>query len=78
MTREQFATLCRAIYGDLWVSAVARDLGVNLRTAQRWASGETPIPSWMTECRELNYAASLAIERLQERIGRIMAHLNRA
>ena len=29
-----------ALYGDRWQSAIAADLGVAVRTVQRWAAGE--------------------------------------
>lgn len=33
-----------ALYGALWQSPLARDLGVAVRTMQRWAAGEFEIP----------------------------------
>ena len=30
--------------GPDWKSQLARDLGVNVRTVQRWATGVSPIP----------------------------------
>lgn len=33
-----------ALYGPLWQSAVARDLGVAVRTVQRWTTGERDVP----------------------------------
>jgi len=30
-----------ALYGERWQSTLARDLGLNLRTMQRWAAEET-------------------------------------
>lgn len=40
-------TLCaigQVLYGTQWQSQLARDLGISLRTAQRWARGQYPIP----------------------------------
>ena len=33
----------RALYGNRWQSALARDIGVTSRTVRRWAAGD-PIP----------------------------------
>jgi hypothetical protein len=33
-----------ALYGERWQSGLARDLGVAVRTVQRWAVGDNPIP----------------------------------
>lgn len=33
-----------ALYGPLWQSEMARDLGVAIRTVQRWAAGTYPVP----------------------------------
>ena len=33
-----------ALYGPRWQSELARVLGVNIRTAQRWAAGDTTPP----------------------------------
>lgn len=33
-----------ALYGDRWQSPLARDLGVAVRTMQRWTSGH-PVPA---------------------------------
>lgn len=33
-----------ALYGPRWQSEVARVLDVNIRTVQRWASGNTSVP----------------------------------
>lgn len=39
-----FRAIGAAIYGEHFVSALARDLGTALRTAQRYASGRRSIP----------------------------------
>lgn len=39
----------QALHGAQWQSALARDLNVAVRTMQRWASGETPIPPKLRE-----------------------------
>lgn len=33
-----------ALYGPMWQSALARDLGVNDRTVRRWVAGTSPVP----------------------------------
>ena len=34
-----------ALYGSLWQSALARDLGVSDRTMRRWATGAYDLPA---------------------------------
>jgi len=34
----------RALYGPMWQTYMARDLGVHDRTVRKWTSGEKPIP----------------------------------
>jgi ribosome-binding protein aMBF1 (putative translation factor) len=36
-----------ALYGPEWQSPMATDLGVNVRTVQRWAAGETQPREWV-------------------------------
>lgn len=43
---EQYGQL---IYGPEWVSPMARDLSVALRTVQRWKAEERPIPDYVFE-----------------------------
>ena len=33
-----------ALYGDHWISPLARALGVNVRTMQRWAAAQNSVP----------------------------------
>lgn len=33
-----------ALYGSLWQSALARDLGVSDRTMRRWCAGSADVP----------------------------------
>lgn len=45
MTPEQLRTIGKhTLSSDRWQSPLARILGINLRTLQRYASGESPIP----------------------------------
>lgn len=62
-------SLGEAIYGDEWISPLARALGVDVRTAQRWASGEIVAPASVFE--ELAPAARQAVARLRERLARL-------
>lgn len=42
--RSRLREVGEAIWGGEWVSPLARTVGVAVRTAQRWASGDTPVP----------------------------------
>ena len=66
-----------AIYGHECVSPLARAIGVNTRTAQRWKSGETPVPKAVLENPALAYAAKTASADLQDRRGAIRKFLSR-
>lgn len=44
MTRDQLAEAGHALYGPLWQSELARQLGVSGRTVRRWAVGDFQIP----------------------------------
>ena len=47
MTDSFIARIGRALYGERWQSAMARELDVNIRTVQRWAAGaEPPMPAY--------------------------------
>lgn len=37
-----------ALFGPLWQSAIARDLGVSNRTIRRWVAGTSPLPDGLT------------------------------
>lgn len=48
--REELEEIGKAIYGDRWVTPLARDMRALFgwpddRTAQRWASGKNPAPA---------------------------------
>ena len=38
LTSAELAAVASQTYGKRWQSALARDMGVNLRTVQRWAA----------------------------------------
>ena len=44
LPRNILAECGPALYGDRWRSALARELGVDLRTVQRWVAGDSPVP----------------------------------
>ena len=66
-----------AIYGHEWVSPLARAIGVNTRTAQRWKSGETTVPETVLGNPALVYAAKTASADLQDRRDAIRKFLSR-
>ena len=47
MTKEELSALGLALYGYGWQSYLARALDVNIRTVQRWKSGDVPVPDWV-------------------------------
>ena len=49
MTPTAFITICEAIYGQGWQSALARDLVRDIRTIRRWKTGESPVPNVVVE-----------------------------
>jgi len=44
MTEPDIREIGEALYGPRWQSELARDYGINLRTMQRWASGQGDAP----------------------------------
>lgn len=44
LTHDHLSAVGEALYGPLWQSQLARDLGVADRTMRRWAVGEFDIP----------------------------------
>jgi hypothetical protein len=62
----------RALFGERWVSALAHELGINPRTARRWADGtSTPRPGVYADLarllKERSTEISKALEALDER-----------
>jgi len=47
LTPEKLASVGRAVYGERWQTALARDLRVSDRTIRRWSVGSSPIPTSM-------------------------------
>jgi|TARA_Y100000310_G_C20681921_1_gene816472 phenolic acid decarboxylase len=69
------AALAGAIYGPDWVAPLARDVSVNLRTAQRWAAGTVPVPAWLWGDGAFIAAAIAAGRDLAGRLERISEYL---
>jgi plasmid maintenance system antidote protein VapI len=44
VTPDELVTLGQQLYGVRWQTPLARALGVNPRTLQRWVSGQNAIP----------------------------------
>ncbi len=40
----RFREIGHAMYGTVWVRPISEALGVSVRSLQRWADGEAPIP----------------------------------
>jgi len=53
MTPALFQQVGEALYGPRWQAAMARDLGVQLRSVQRWLSGDREIPDIRAELADL-------------------------
>ena len=67
--------LAGAIFGPDWVSPLGRAVGVSLRTAQRWAAGESPVPDRIWTAPGLVEAARLAAPELDERLRLVRDYL---
>lgn len=67
--RALLAEAGAALYGPLWQSALARDLDVAVRTMQRWAAGDVPVPDrLMGELRMLVADRRAALAPLERRL----------
>lgn len=60
-----------ALYGPQWQSPLARDLGCNVRTIQRWVAGvnEPPDGIWMDLLR-LSQERAMMLDALADRLKR--------
>ena len=44
MTSEELKTICAKFYGErIWISALAKELGIAVSTVWRWSQGKTKI-----------------------------------
>jgi predicted transcriptional regulator len=61
---DRLAAAGRALYGKLWQSELARDLGKTDRTIRRWASGQEPPTTIWPEVRALLERRSKVIDEV--------------
>ena len=67
MNVELLRNAGEALYGSRWQAALARDLGVALRTVQRWDAGDRGIPDTLAaELVELLKTRQIVIDGLVE------------
>lgn len=59
MNVEEFRDLGQRAFGWGWQSRLARLLGINSRTVRKWASGDTPVPSWVEAALSGAYGAQV-------------------
>jgi len=69
MSREDLARLGGEIYGPGWQSRLARDLGLTVRQVQRYAGGQSAIPS------DLGRRLVAALEAKRKRLVDLLAEL---
>lgn len=74
---SKLESLASAIYGPEWVSPLARDLGINVRSLQRWLSGERQMPDDLLARPELRQAAESAADSLAGRLALVRSYLGR-
>lgn len=71
LNHETLAAVGQALYGNQWHTALAGNLGVNVRTMRRWAKGEFDIPGGVwPELRKLCWLRSADIETLARQLPR--------
>lgn len=74
--RDRLRLLGRCMYGEIgWQVCLARDLGVALRTLQRWASGSMPVPGTVWNDPRLAAAMRHASAELERRCQAMAAYL---
>lgn len=66
MTLFDLRAAAETIYGSEWQSPLARDLGVALRTVQRWAAGEQQPPDVCGELAAICRRRAAALARLAD------------
>lgn len=58
-----------ALYGPRWQSELARDLGCNVRTVQRWVAGVVDVPSGIyMDLLRLTQERAMMLDALAERL----------
>lgn len=69
MTPTELREAGEALYGSRFASQLARDLGVAVRTVQRWLAGKHVIPDNLTSnISELVTKRAAALDRLGKRL----------
>jgi hypothetical protein len=69
MTPDLLEEAGQALYGDLWQSALARDLNVNDRTVRRWIANDSPLPDGLASevtqlLRQRGFALTAVLRKL--------------
>ncbi len=63
----EIARIGRAMYGERWISSIAKDTGEHVRQVQRWRAGTSqPSPRALKAVRQ---AARRHIDRIQRALG---------
>lgn len=65
MKKQDFTALCAFVFGGEWQAPLSREVGVNIRTVQRWAAGDHQPPQGVVE-EVLEMAAAKQLERVSE------------
>ncbi len=47
MTPNLLQRVCTLLWGADWKASLAKEAPANIRTVQRWASGQNDIPAWL-------------------------------
>jgi hypothetical protein len=69
MSSKLLADTGRALYGDRWQSALARDLQVDDRTMRRWVAGDyDPPPGVWTDLLRLTQERAQRLDDLRDRL----------
>jgi hypothetical protein len=67
--RDLLTEAGRALYGDRWQSALARDLDISDRTMRRWVAGDDdPPPGVWTDLLRLTQKRAQRLDDLRERL----------
>jgi hypothetical protein len=69
MTPALLEAVGRALYGEYWRDPLAADLGVSVRSVQRWAAGEFNIPEGIAgDCKRILVQRRADIGKLIDRL----------
>ena len=68
-TRTMLREVGECLYGERWRASLARDLGVDHRTVERWDAGHNPMPDTLRgTLRQLLDDRETQIHRVKERL----------